>query len=238
MSSMKSKKGKKTSNTKDYFPKIHSRTYHKGTLYEYTYIAGSGKKRSRNKCIHYESKSKWCDILKISCVGPSNSICTHYATNRKEEMESNARKTSISISYTIRMIPTDKIFLDGETKIPSLAEVNNEKNFYIENGEFTSPILVSKQNNRFILKDFAQVFFAARSLEISMVPCEFYTDKDTARKLRYIRTIGKKVYLREYNKCGKIISFSYYKVFITLNNGKSISYSIQDALAKSLIKFI
>ncbi len=235
---MSSKKRKKGNNTKEYFPKVHSHTYHKGTLYEYAYIAGSGTKRSRNKCIHYECGSKWCNILQVSCVGPSNSICTHYATNRKEEMESNARKISISTSNSIKMIPIDKIVLDGETKIPTLADVNDEKGFYLENSVFSAPVLVAQQSNRYILKDSAQVFFAARNLGISMVPCEFYTNEDTARKLKYIRTIGKKVYLREYNKNGRIIDFSYYKVFVALNGGKTISYDIHEALAKSLIQFI
>ncbi|WP_024858095.1 hypothetical protein [Ruminococcus albus] len=231
-------RGKNKRNPNDYFPSVHNHTYHKGSLYEYTYIAGSGVKRSRNKCIHYESESKWCDVLKASCVGPSNDICTHYATNREEETETNVKKSNISTSIFFKMISIDEIVLDGKTNIPTLGDVNYEKNFYLKNRVFTAPVLVVQQSNRYILKDSAQVFFAARSLEISMIPCELYTDEDTARKLRYIRTKGKKVYLREYNQQGKIIDFSYYKVFIVLNNGKTISYAIHDALSKSLIQFI
>ena len=170
-------KGKHTLNPNDYFPKVHSNTHYKGSLYEYAYIAGLGTKRSRHKCVHYECESKWCKILKISCVGPSNVLCTHYATNSKEGIEANNCKTTISNSYSIIMIPVDKIVLDSKINIPTLTDVNNEKRFYMKNSRFTTPVLVSPQANRYILKDFAQVFFAARDLGISVIPCGIYTNE-------------------------------------------------------------
>ena len=40
--------------------------------------ASTTTKRSRKKCMHYHHEARWCNDLKVSCVGPSNELCRAY----------------------------------------------------------------------------------------------------------------------------------------------------------------
>lgn len=39
---------------------------------------GRGAKRSKHKCIYYESATRDCVCMHVGCVGPSNPLCKHY----------------------------------------------------------------------------------------------------------------------------------------------------------------
>jgi hypothetical protein len=61
------------------------------TIKQYVYGSNPSTRKSRYKCIYYETETRECSVMRILCVGPSNAFCKDYCEKRK-------RKDSIKIS--------------------------------------------------------------------------------------------------------------------------------------------
>ena len=66
------------------------------------------QRRSRNKCVNYNSRTKWCRQLQIDCVGPSNPLCKNYNESRgkskRKEQEVTVGRLVNANEYGVGMV--------------------------------------------------------------------------------------------------------------------------------------
>lgn len=186
--------------------------------------------KTRNKCIHYEYKARFCTALGIGCVGPSNALCIHYnegneQTETETTIEANPPFTGIKLIALASVSTGNRSFAT-----PSQEKVDKLIKYYEEHKKIDKPIVVSCKNGKYILEDKYLRYYVAKKLKLQKIYAIMNTPENefTLKLMKNKQKVKHKIF--GVGKIKNIVSDTVEIEFI--KTGKAVKFNI-DACIKS-----
>lgn len=193
-------------------------------------------RRHKSRCIYYASKSKSCDYRNGACIGSAH--CMNY----KE-------KINKSIQSEEAVVPKPVRDFDGVKELSiELISVNHSKapkpkqekvdaliEYYRKNGRLDKPIIVSIQDDAYLLEDKYLRYYVAKELRLKTIPAKMGTLQESKDEDK-LRKKGMKVVHKTYGK-GIVIDADEAHTTVRFENGKEVKLDIFTCIENKLISF-
>ena len=194
-------------------------------------------KRHKSRCIYYIAKSKSCERRNGICIGSAH--CMDYKEKIHEAIQDeNIISTNLIKHFDgIKEIPIELIAVKhSKIKKPKQEKVDTLIEYYRNNGRLDKPIIVSIQDDSYLLEDKYLRYYVAKKLGLKTILAKMGTLQESKNEDK-LRKIGMKIVHKTYGK-GTVIDANEAYTTVRFENGKEVKLGIFTCIENKLISFL
>lgn len=193
-------------------------------------------RRHKSRCIYYASKSKSCDYNNGACIGSAH--CMKYKERIVEEKQSEIVNSPNPVKHFdgIKEISIDLITVNPSiAKKPKQEKVDALIEYYRNNGSLDKPIIVSIQDDLYLLEDKYLRYYVAKEIGLKSIAAKIGTFQESKYEDK-LRKKGTKLVHKKYGK-GIVIDADNAHTTVHFENGMEVKLSISTCIENELVSF-
>ena len=192
-------------------------------------------RRHRSRCIYYNSSSKYCSYRCGQCAGAAH--CSYYEEHVLPASLPEQQDKKLSMEFVgVKEIPIKLVKIDySKAKIPSKDKVDSLIEYYKKNGTLDKPIIVSVQNDIYLLEDKYLRYYVAKQLGLESLSAKIGTFKESKSEDR-LRKVGTKVTHQKFGQ-GIVVDANETHTTIRFDNEKEMKFDISMCVERKYLTF-